>query len=362
MKIKRALALFGIGCFSALALVGFSGCGEQASVATVKENYENLAATYQSYSDVFQHGTIDAIGTDYYIGYGDIIDKYIADGQAGFEELSSVYNVVFAISGQYIDKNKEYITRIEDSELTENGKKELTKLNKVLVDYTNSISNFVDARSDFISYFDTFSGEPSVNGASGAHLRRFKRAYGDLVSKNVSLANQMADTISTTEIFDILSAGPSGSQDTEIVKEFVRAKLLPIFSEFKITELENKLYWAAQNETETKLRIDNLIAVLEERFETFKQIFVRSSSYVNSLTAEEMKALITKIEDFFEEENSFLTALKAFNIEKLAIDYKNDLESYKSKNPFAEIYLEKMEQFVNITLDNFIIEIGNILV
>ena len=65
---------------------------------------------------------------------------------------------------------------------------------------------------------------------------------------------------------------------------------------------------------------------------------------------------------FFEEENSFLTALKAFNIEKLAIDYKNDLESYKSKNPFAEIYLEKMEQFVNITLDNFMIEIGNILV
>lgn len=171
----------------------------------------------------------------------------------------------------------------------------------------------------------------------------------------------LAKTIETTEIFELLKKTTPTENDTRILKEYIRAKMLPIFSEFMITEIENNLNWEAQAATETKTRIDNLLAQLNTRFINYKSHFVGSSEAVSTLSAEEMTQLFGYIEDFFVETDAYLQALKGLKIKKLAVDYDNDFERYKKSNNLAEVYLEKMEQFVGTTLFDFMNTTLNII-
>ena len=77
---------------------------------------------------------------------------------------------------------------------------------------------------------------------------------------------------------------------------------------------------------------------------------------MKTLTAEELKSITNQAESFMTEANNFFEALQGLDIENLAVNYLNDIDKYVEDNNFAAIYLEKIEQFVNYTLPNYLSE------
>ena len=359
MKLKKIGLSLVLCLCSICTLFGLSGCGE-VSLTTVQNNIKALEDTYTKYDTVFTQGICEGLNTDYLIKYGETVDKYITENKDGYVELRDIYNVTLVISNDYIDNNKEYIKTLTEDNLTDKMKKSLTKLNGKIVSYTKTIEDFVLARRNFMNYFEQFGNEITEK-SSLAYLREFKKDYGKLVSKNIELSTQMAKTIENTEIFDLLKNTKPTVNDTKIVKEYIRAKLLPVFSEFKITELENNLNWNAQKDTATKQRIDVLLTKLNDQFETYKSRFVSSGETLQELKTAEMNNLFNVAENFFVEADAYFKALEKFDISKLAVDFDNDLEAYKKSNKLAEVYLEKMEQFINISLTNFMETVANIV-
>ena len=359
MKLRNLIAGLTLCFCSVFAIFGLVGCGE-VTVSTLQENFDKLDATYQEYNQVFTQGTVDGMDTNYLIKYGSIVDGYVTENMPGYIELLEIYNSALVISSDYIDNNKEYIKNLDQNNLSSESKDMLKQLNESLLEYTYTISNFVRARKNFVDYFEEFQGQLSEE-SSNSYLRRFKKTYGELVSKNIELSMDMANTIETTEIFELLKKTTPTQNDTRIVKEYIRAKMLPIFSEFKITELENNLNWDAQEKTETKTRIDNLLVALEEKFSIYKSRFVGDYENVKTLSSEEMNTLFDYIENFLSETDSYLQALKGLNISSLAVDYDNNMEDYRETNPLAETYLEKMEQFIETTLSDFMDEVVGII-
>lgn len=359
MKFKKIMAGLTLCCCSLFALLGLGGCGG-VTLSTIQENFDKLDATYKEYSSVFTQGVVDNMDTNYMIKYGTIVDGYVTEKREGYVELLDIYNSTLVISSDYIDNNKEYIKNLDEKNLSKESKTALKDLNESLVEYTDTISDFVRARKTFVDYFEEFNGQLSEESSS-AYLRKFKKSYGELVSKNIELSMSLASAIETTEIFDLLKKTTPTENDTKIMKEYIRAKMLPIFSEFKITELENNLNWQGQAETETKDRIDNLLASLESKFATYKARFVGSNENVSTLTSEEMNQLFDYVENFLAETDAYIQALKGLNISVLAVDYDNNMEKYLEKNPLAETYLEKMEQFIGTTLTNFMDQVVNII-
>ena len=74
---------------------------------------------------------------------------------------------------------------------------------------------------------------------------------------------------------------------------------------------------------------------------------------------QETKRLFKNIEEFFREAKYYFNALKDFNISDFAVYYNCDLAKYTKKKPFAERDLEKMEQFTQKTLSNFLGMVGS---
>lgn len=350
MKVKSFILSLVLCVITALSLFGLTGCGD-TSLSTIKENFDKLEVVYQNNSEIFKEGTCQGLQTKYLINYGTIVDKLINDETDEYVQLYNVYNVMLAISSDFIDSNKGYVINFEESKLSSTSKKCLNSLNESLIDYTKSIDKFLTARSAFVTHSEQFKG--SLNDdANLAYLRKFKKLYGELVTKNIQLSIDLAKSIESTEIFELLKKTEPTENDSNIIKDYIRAKMLPIFSEFMITEIENNLNWKAQEETEAKTRIDVLLAKLNEEFNFYKTNFVGGENFA-VMTKEEMTELFDLIDVFFDESESYFKALKYLNISSLAINYYNNLEKYKKDNALAEVYLEKLEQFINYSLDNF---------
>ncbi|MGN1201611.1 MAG: hypothetical protein ACI4R8_05115 [Candidatus Caccovivens sp.] len=353
MKIKHiilSITLAVLGIFTTLSL---SGCGE-VSLDTLQSNFEKLDATYAKYSEVFTTGVCESMNTKYLVDYGDIVNGYVSENKEEYRELSRVYNITLAISSDYIDNNKSYILNFSEENLNENSKECVKALNESLEDYTNSIEKFVSARKSLITHFEQFNGQLEEKD-NLAFLRKFKKQYGALVEKNVILSTNLAKSVESTEIFDILKRGTPIANDTKIIKEYIRAKLLPIFSEFKITEMENNLYWGAYSSISTpaKQRIDDLMAELDNEFEDYKSKFVDGNENFKVMTKDEMSDLLDIVDEFLVEANSYFQSLHGFDVSALVENCDIDLEEYKKTNIYAEIYLQKMEQFIEISLGNF---------
>lgn len=351
MKIKSLLLSFVLGLTGLLAVFGLVGCGD-TSLATIEENYQKLNDTYSQYMEVFKTGFCEGVSTKYLIGYGNIIDDYIDSKKAGYVELQSRYNIMLVISSDYIDNNISYVTNFEEAKLSAESRSAINKLNENLVEYTNTIESFVNARKSFVTYFSEFNGQLNEE-ADAAYLRRFKKSFGELVSKNINLSMSLAKAIETTEIFNLLKNTEPTENDSKIIKEYIRAKMLPIFSEFMITEIENNLNWSALTATESKTKIDELLSKLNTEFESYKQHFVVSNGNTNKMTTKEVNDLFNLIENFFVETDSYYKALKELDISAFAINYDFDMKKYKEQNQLAEVYIEKLEQFINFSLNNF---------
>ena len=348
-KIALSLVLVLFSFCSAFALVGCGG----TSLKTLKESFDEMDAVYAQYSTVFKTGSCDGFATKYLIDYGTEVNNLVGNNEVGFKALRSKYNILLSISNDYIDKNKAFIISFKEEDLTKAAKKSIKKLNESVVEYTDYIDEFVKARNSFNEYWRVH-GSTANKEAKEAYLREFKREFGALVEKNIEISTNLAKTIEETEIFDLLKAAQPTKDDTTIVKEYLRAKMLPIYSNFLITETETALNWdnTLYNGVQTKKDIDAVLETLSNNFEEYKTQFLGDATV--QLTLDEMKAFLNLIDNFVIESGSYLRALKDLKISELATTYKYDMEKYLKENKFAEIYFQKIEQFINTTLPNFV--------
>ena len=74
----------------------------------------------------------------------------------------------------------------------------------------------------------------------------------------------------------------------------------------------------------------------------------------DTVTTEEISAIREEANIFYVELNDYLEALDGLDIRTLSVNHDNDLEAYMAVNDRAEIYLQKVEQFVEVTLSEFL--------
>ncbi len=344
-----------------MCVFGVTGCGG-TSIKTIAENFAALDAEYDKYSNIFESGEIESLQTNYKVNFGPKINTYVDGNQGNFGELRTVYNAALVISEDYIHKNRDYILGLEDDELTSEAKQQLNELNSALTSYTKEIQNFVKARESLQSHFDDLETVvPSETNESV--LRDFKAVFGSLVEKNVKLSISLAQTIEATEIFELLKKVDPQPSDIGIVKEFMRARMLHLFTDLPISEISNKMTWSAQAAGDCKARIDQLLSNLNLQYSSFKQKFVLSkAAYKQNVTKESFTQLLDLVNEFFVEADAFTRAVEEMDFRTLAVTYKNDLAKYvEDDNEFGYVYLEKMEQFVSITLPSFMNNIAQLI-
>ncbi len=357
MKKRNIVLGFLLSFVCIFSVFGLVGCGEKAT-EKINKSFDALYETYQSYPDVFVEGEVLGLETQYKITFGEKIDGYISGGKEGFAELYSLYGVNFAISNKYIDDNREYLCKsLKEEDLSKDTQHALEVLNKSLTAYTKQIQVFVKDRKSFVDYFNTPEYEENFGETDAKEkLKRMKQSYGKLVEQSVEVATDVAETVEATEIFDLLKDLEHQTNDIKIVKEFVQAKMLHLFTDFKIVEIANKLYWDIGAEGDSRQRIQNLDAAVDVQYQSFCETFVlKNTGFKNPQNEEafDLAAVLDCAQEFFLEANSYSKALEEFDLYTFAVSYGNKMEDYLKKNKLAEVYLQKIEQFVSITLPSF---------
>lgn len=353
--MKKTLMSILVCCVLIVGAFGLAGCGG-VSVATIKENFETLNTFYAEHTDAFVSGTIEGIETNLKVDFGEVVNSYIHENKANYGELETLYNAALVISNDYINKNKEYIFRLEENEKSLSGeaKDALKELNSALTSYTKYVKTFVNERATFIKQMNKFA-EDINDETNQVYLRRFKNTFGNLVESNVNLSLKLAETVDATEIFGLLQQVDAlQSSDTGLVKEYVRAKMLPIFTEFQITEVANKMNWANQANGTHKGIITQLMNQVKAQYENYCNVFVAANNNYKTFTKEQLQEAFDMFEEFEIQSQAASKALKELDLHKLAVSYDNNMEKYLKTNPLAEVYLEKLQEFYTTILPNFV--------
>ena len=368
MKLKKIFAFILLACFCLISPITLMAC-DGGSLADIETNYQTMEKYYQDHNTIFLSGNLEGISTKVLVTYGTHIDSQIngeqsgSSSKCGYLELETKYNVMLAISDKYIMDNKNYVLNLAKS--TNNTKKVVKSLKAINISmekYFDVLEEFVQERNEIAERFATFTGSFNDN-TSLAYLRRFKRVYGELLDANIEIASRIADVIDAIEIFDVLLEEGATSGNTNTLKNYIAIKMLSIYSDFMINKIENQIYWGATTQTPTKSRIDALMDMSEDSFDDFKDCFVHTTTPTQALDASAIYNFINIVKEFFEEKEMFDRAMDGFDFAELAnqTTHNNDLESYKKKNALAEVNLQKMEQFFDISTGNFIAEVERVL-
>lgn len=375
MKRKHILLSLLLVVVSILPIFGLFGCGT-VSIDTLKESYKKLDEKVAQYSvadkddeDVMvfvPNSTVGGLNTDFKISYGGWINARVLNHEEGFSELESKFNMMLIIATDHLKINRTYLENLVDKDLTNLQRHSLTNFNTSLVEFTNYIDKFVDVRNSTKDYFKRH-GDTATADEREAGVRKLKSSYAVLVSKSVEASKNLAEAVEKINLLEILERGSAlTNNDLEIIKEYLRAKLLPIFSDFMVDALENNINWNGTEGTETKSRIDALTSDMKSLFESYQSLFVKTqkgdlknNNESQFVVFEDVKSVY---DAFLTDENSFLRAIENLDIRTLGVDYKNDMNNYKEKNPLAEVSLEKMENFVEKTLPKFMNYMKDVLI
>lgn len=356
-KFKGIVLGVAMGIFGVLSAVGLSGCGTKLS--TLKENYTAMQTKIGGYSEVFTGGQIDGVGITYStlkVSYGTYVDEKIGDGlDDDFDELESKYNAILVISNDYITQNISYIQNYNEKKFSKAAKKALKSLCKDIDEFTDYLPTFVAERNALAKYFEQM-GDGNERQTQ-TKLVTFKKSYGTLVSKNLDISMSLASCIEGTEIYDSLQKTEVTPTSLKIVKEYTRAKMLPLFSRFMLTEISNQFNWNNyKTQSESLIEIDNLLTELNSFFNNEYMTTFVSNSSPTTLKKGTMEELFDMVDEFFVEAESYYDALSDLEIREFAVSYEGDMQSYLNKNQLAERDLHKMEQFIEITMPNFVNE------
>ena len=349
MKIKKVCLSFVLCLCALMSVFAFSGCGS-ISIQEVQKNFTELQESYTKYAEVFELGTLEGFNTAYVVNYGVSIDGISQTNQKKFDALKNKYNVMLALSSKYIDNNKAYVMALSEDGISAQTKNALQDLYSKIGSYTNYLPTFVEERNNFKNHFTNFASNENANLAV---LNKFKKSYGQLVNKNLDIALSLANVMETTEIFELLQATDPTEKDTQIVKDYIATKMLPIFNQLLIEETETNFAFYDYSGGAAE-EVKSVVVKLENRFSTFKtSLALSNATCVELENKEEMQALVENAKDFFVEIHNYSNSIKELKIFDLIVNNKNSFEEHKKYVPFAEIYFEKIDQFVSITLGSF---------
>ena len=338
-----------------LCVFTFAGCNEP-STSTILENIEAMNTALSEHDDVFNKTDSQINEVDYYsISYGSVIDGYISSGTTNYTDLENFYNTVFSLSMSYIEENYGVITNLTDEELNSDTRGQLEDLNNKIVDFTNSIQTFVEARNSLASDFSnsSFQNLAPTSEVKLARLREFKREYVTFVDKSVQLSQRLSSAVDSVGMLDSLEE--LGISNVELVKNTILNKLLPAFHNLYVNEIGSFNFYDT-DQTTTRTRIENVIeslkSVLNDKYIVIMKL--SGAQLIDTVTVEEISAIREEADIFYVELNDYLEALDGLDIRTLSVNHDNDLESYMAVNDRAEIYLQKVEQFVEVTLSEFL--------
>ena len=184
-------------------------------------------------------------------------------------------------------------------------------------------------------------------------MREFKREYVKFVDKCVQLSQRLSSAVDSVGILDSLEE--LEISNVELVKNTILNKLLPAFHNLYVNEIGSfNFYETDQNETFNRIAnvVENLKNVLNDKYTVIMKL--ADAQLSDTVTVEEIKAIREEADIFYVELNDYLEALDGLDIRTLSVDYDNDLTRYMEANDRAEIYLQKVEQFVEVTLSEFL--------
>lgn len=344
-SIAIAAVLAALGVFAGL---GLSGCG--GNLSTLKSDYAAMEKKIASYSEAFSTDTIDGISTNLKVNYGTEAEAKI--GAANLEELRNKYNSILVISNDYIVKNIKVIQNYGQKNLSKKAKKAVSTLCKDIKDFTKYLKTFATSRKAFSDYFAHMTTAKQADIDS--QLVLFKKSYGKLVQKNIKVSMSVAKCMESTKIYESLKKTNADGETVAIIRDYARTKMLPIFSKFMLTETSNQLIWDNyKNKSDALREIDALLGQAEKIYkEDYKTALV--SNATPSGSDSKVKDLFDMVDEFMKEADCFVDALTDFDIKEFAVGCEGNMTKYLKDNKLAERDLHKMDQFLNLTLPEFI--------
>lgn len=345
---KKFISILALLVISVASVVTLAGCGAGIKVENVKASYEAMTETLVSYDSVLNKGdeSVYRNTKDYYqISYGEIVDGYIRSQDENYVELKDYYNSVFSFAMSYVDENIQVITNLLDDEVNSATKKTLKDLKDSIDDFNESVQNFVSARNRLDVYYQNY-GSTASEEEKMSRLRTFKRDYVDFVDKSVQMSLSLSNSVEATGILDSV-------EHVRLTKNYILNKILRAYNELYILDI-GTFNFKETTPTDTKTRIENVLDKLQVLMNEYSSIMLLNDSAVKELTSEELVALKDMMNKFLTEIDVYIEALDTLNVRELCVDYKNEMDEYLTHNDRAEICLERVENFVNVSLPNFL--------
>lgn len=370
MKVKTKLLSLAILLVACFCLVGLAGCcNQKVTIGTLEENYKVLQEIYTKAKEdkAFEEKQVDAniSSTKYYINFGTELQKKIEgyedeqgrhEPESGYVELRSLYNVTFAISNEFVDNTIPWIIGRKDEAITSETQSAVERLNATLVNYTATVRTFLAERGNIAYYFDNEASKYTAEDNLSS-ITIFKRTYSAMINANVNFSLALADAIETTNVYDDINNSEPTQHDCNSIKQYIRAKLLKVFSKFYITEIDSQFNWKnSQSDGDAKADIQGYLDKLDENFALYKTVLA-SQTAPKKVDQEEIKTLWKYTQDFLIDTNDYYTALEKLNLSA----FNAARFVYKDYDKQAPIYMHKIEQYLSITLPQFLNEINSIL-
>ena len=334
--------LFGFTCFTTF------GCEKAATPEKVVASYDQVTKFYEQKNEIF--------GPNHQIYFGNA-QTLVDSANTDYSVLLSKYSSIFTTSSSYIDEYMIHVSGLQAETQTKNVQNALQKLNIAISEYMKELKTFA-IQHDYFAQRDFSDLENSK-----PFLQSYKIYLGKMVAKNVEVTNSLANVLEESKIYEVLKSEENAIiEDVVVIRKYIRAKLLPVYTRFLITETESNVSWTTSNkDTDASHRIDDAIANMQTSFTGDYQTTFIIGTTPNDSSIHNVVKLMDYCADFMTEANDFYKALEGLKIPILAKNYKNNLENYQKKNKLAEIYLEKIEQFINVSLKTFINEVYDLL-
>ncbi len=343
---KKIISILSLLVISVACVATLAGCGSNTKVEDVKVSYDAMVETLVAYDSVLNKGDENTYRNtrEYYqISYGDIVDGYIRSQDENYIELKDYYNSVFSFAMSYVDENIQVVTNLLDDEVNSATRGTLKALKDSIGDFTESIQNFVGARNRLDVYYQNYASTASEEEKM-SRLRTFKREYVDFVDKGVQMSLNLSNSVEATGILDSV-------EHVRLTKNYILNKILRAYNELYILDI-GTFNFKETTDTGTKIRIENVLDKLQDLMDEYSSIMQLNP--LKELSAEELDALKVMMNKFLTEIDVYVEALETLDVRSLCVDYKNDMEDYLAHNDRAEICLERVENFVNISLPSFL--------
>ncbi len=368
MKKKSILLAFVLCLTSLFGLFGLTACGE-VSVGTVKASLDSLVQTYTRYAEfITLSGTSESDNWNLEVHLGsNIVSR--ASGREKYTSLTETYPNILKISNNYVMQNKEYIEELKDGNLSSGAKDRLKTLNSNINAYTSEIKSFISNMNSFDGYLKGLQEQETANPEpeegvkkqreeeEQLYLRRFKKSYGSLVSKNISMATSVANFVEATGVFNLIKDNVSATDQTfKLIKGYIRIKLLPAFSRYKIDRIENVFDFKSEESAhgDAYSRVNKQLKRLDELFETYEEKLVPNTiGNVGGNESEKknnLNYLFDYADNFFKHQNNYLKAVNGINFHDLSQsgDAGYDSAKYQAKNRYFLTYMDTIDTFLGV--------------